>query len=72
MRQRYSDSECSSSDGGKIVGMVALNDLLNARTRNLEDERARERVLRIRMPFGRQAKERKIALTEKSGFRNGR
>jgi CBS domain-containing protein len=56
---------------GKIVGMVALNDLLHARTRNLEDERARERVLRIRMPFGRQAKERKIALTEESGFRNG-
>ncbi|WP_158750439.1 CBS domain-containing protein [Acidobacterium sp. S8] len=56
---------------GKIVGMVALNDLLHARTKNLEDERARERVLRIRMPFGRQAKERKIALTEESGFRNG-
>jgi chloride channel protein, CIC family len=38
---------------GKIVGMVALNDLLHARTKNLEDERARERVLRIRMPFER-------------------
>ena len=56
---------------GKIVGMVALNDLLHARTRNLEDERARERVLRIRMPFGRQTKERKITLTEESDFRNG-
>jgi CIC family chloride channel protein len=56
---------------GKIVGMVALNDLLHARARNLEDERARERVLRIRMPFGRQAKERKITLTEESDFRNG-
>jgi chloride channel protein, CIC family len=56
---------------GKIVGMVALNDLLHARARNLEDERARERVLRIRMPFGRQAKERKIPLTEESDFRNG-
>ena len=59
------------SGDGKIVGMVALNDLLHARTRNLEDERARERVLRIRMPFGRQAKERKITLTKGSDFRNG-
>ena len=56
---------------GKIVGMVALNDLLHARTRNLEDERTRERVLRIRMPFGRLAKERKITLTEGSDFLNG-
>lgn len=38
---------------GSIVGMVSLNDLLRARTRNLDEERARERVLRIRMPFGR-------------------
>jgi CBS domain-containing protein len=56
---------------GKIVGMVALNDLLHARTRNLEDERARERVLRIRMPFGRDAKERRIPLTEDANFTNG-
>jgi CBS domain containing-hemolysin-like protein len=56
---------------GQIVGMVALNDLLRARTKNLEDERARERVLRIRMPFGRQEEERTIALTEGSDFRNG-
>ena len=56
---------------GKIVGMVALNDLLHARTRNLEDERARERVLRIRMPFGRQTEERKIPLTEGTDFPNG-
>jgi hypothetical protein len=32
--------------------MVALSDLLHANTRNLEDEHSRERVLRIRMPFG--------------------
>jgi CBS domain-containing protein len=37
----------------KLVGMVSVNDLLSARIQNLEDERARERVLRIRMPFGR-------------------
>jgi CBS domain-containing protein len=51
---------------GKIVGMVALSDLLHARTRNLEDERARERVLRIRMPFGGHTKESKITLTDGS------
>jgi CBS-domain-containing membrane protein len=56
---------------GKIVGMVALNDLLHARVKNLEDERARERVLRIRMPFGGQMAERKIRLTEGADFPNG-
>jgi len=40
----------------RLVGMISLNDLLRARTQNLEDERDRERVLRIRMPSGRQAK----------------
>jgi CBS domain-containing protein len=55
-------------DDQRLVGMVSLNDLLRARTRNLEDERARERVLRIRMPFGRQLKSRKIPLTEGSDF----
>jgi H+/Cl- antiporter ClcA len=39
----------------KLVGMISLNDLLGARIQNLEDERARERVLRIRMPSRRQA-----------------
>ncbi|MGA9244402.1 MAG: chloride channel protein [Silvibacterium sp.] len=53
----------------QLVGMVSLNDLLRARMRNLEDERARERVLRIRMPFGRQSESRKVALTEGSDFR---
>ena len=58
-----------SQDGdGKIVGMVSLNDLLHARSRNLEDERARERVLRIRMPFGRRAEESQTKLTEGSDF----
>ncbi|MDR3698937.1 MAG: chloride channel protein [Candidatus Sulfopaludibacter sp.] len=37
--------------GGKLVGMVALHDLLHARTRALEDEGLRERVLRIHLPF---------------------
>jgi chloride channel protein, CIC family len=35
----------------KLMGMVSLNDLLRARTRSLEEERHRERVLRIRFPF---------------------
>ena len=35
----------------KLVGMVALSDLLRARTRSLEEERSRERVLRIRNVF---------------------
>jgi CBS domain-containing protein len=34
----------------RLVGMISLNDLLRARIQNLEEERARERVLRIRMP----------------------
>jgi chloride channel protein, CIC family len=38
----------------RLVGMISLNDLLGARIQNLEDERARERVLRIRMPSIRQ------------------
>lgn len=35
----------------KLVGMVSLEDLLQARTRSLSEERDRERVLRIRLPF---------------------
>jgi CBS domain-containing protein len=58
------------SGNGKIMGMVSLKDLLHARTRNLEDERARERVLRIRTPFGRQREEQKVALTEDADFPN--
>jgi chloride channel protein, CIC family len=42
--------------GSRLVGMISLNDLLGARIQNLDDERARERVLRIRMPSVRPAK----------------
>jgi chloride channel protein, CIC family len=38
----------------KVVGMVSLEDLLQARTRDLQEERKRERVLRVRLPFGYQ------------------
>ncbi|HVN06167.1 MAG TPA: chloride channel protein, partial [Bryobacteraceae bacterium] len=37
----------------KLAGMVALSDLLRARTRNLEEERHRERVLRVHLPIGK-------------------
>ena len=56
------------SGTGKLMGMVALGDLLHARTRNLEDERARERVLRIRMPFGQKREEEKVSLTRETDF----
>jgi CBS domain-containing protein len=36
----------------RLAGMISLDDLLRARTRTLEEERRRERVLRIRLPFG--------------------
>jgi CBS domain-containing protein len=36
-------------DATKLAGMVALGDLLKARTRTLDAERRRERVLRTRM-----------------------
>jgi CIC family chloride channel protein len=37
-------------DERKLVGVIGLKDLLSARTRNLAEERDRERVLRIRLP----------------------
>ena len=38
-------------DSRTLAGMVSLNDLLRARSRSLEEERRRERVLRMRLPF---------------------
>jgi CIC family chloride channel protein len=35
----------------KLAGIVSLEDLLQARVRHLEEERRRERVLRVRLPF---------------------
>ena len=40
-------------DAGTLVGMISLQDLLLARVRNLHEERDRERVLEIRLPFGK-------------------
>jgi CBS domain-containing protein len=39
-------------EDGRLAGMVSLSDLLMARVRNLQEERTRERVLRLRLPFG--------------------
>lgn len=39
----------------KLVGIISLTDLLQARTRMLEEEHRRERVLRLRLPFGAKA-----------------
>ncbi len=39
------------SENGELVGMVSLHDLLLARVRNLNEERHRERVLELRLPF---------------------
>ncbi|HLZ56020.1 MAG TPA: chloride channel protein, partial [Ktedonosporobacter sp.] len=33
----------------RLIGMISLNDLLKARVRSLEEERRRERVLRLRL-----------------------
>jgi CIC family chloride channel protein len=38
-------------DARTLAGMVSLTDLLRARTRTLEEERRRERVLRLHLPF---------------------
>jgi CIC family chloride channel protein len=37
----------------RLAGMISLDDLLRARSRSLEEERHRERVLRLHLPFGR-------------------
>ena len=42
----------------RLLGMISLNDLLRARSRNLEEERARERVLRLRIPIRRHKSEK--------------
>ncbi|MFL6353227.1 MAG: chloride channel protein [Bryobacteraceae bacterium] len=58
------------SDGEKrLVGMISLDDLLGARSRNLEEERSRERVLRLRMPLRRQSKSEKLIVPEESNLK---
>jgi len=38
------------ADSHRLLGLISLNDLLHARVRALDEERKRERVLRIRFP----------------------
>ena len=40
------------NDERHAIGTVSLTDLLQARTRDLEEERRRERLLHLRLPFG--------------------
>ena len=40
--------------------MISLHDLLIARVRNLNEERQRERVLRLRLPLGKQRAQRRV------------
>jgi CBS domain-containing protein len=44
------------SDTGQLAGMISLHDLLMARVRNLSEERHRERILQLRLPFGNRAR----------------
>jgi CIC family chloride channel protein len=45
---------------GKFLGLISLDDLLKARARHLEEERRRERTLKLRffLPGGRMAEEK--------------
>jgi len=45
-----------SPNSRRLVGMISLSGLLRARAQNLEEERTRDRVLRIRFPFVRGTK----------------
>lgn len=47
----------------RLVGMVSLTDLLQARTRNLEAERRRERVLGLRVLFPSRARDTSALLS---------
>ena len=46
----------------QFLGLISLDDLLKARTRHLEEERRRERTLKLRffLPGGRMTKEKDI------------
>ena len=54
----------------RLLGLVSLNDLLKARTRNLEEERRRERVLRFQF-WARPGDQRPHSLRNSSTNRSG-
>jgi chloride channel protein, CIC family len=45
----------------KFLGLISLDDLLKGRSRHLEEERRRERVLRVEGLFGGEVEEEKVA-----------
>jgi chloride channel protein, CIC family len=51
-------------NSGKFLGLVSLDDLLKARARHLEEERRRERTLRLRylLPGRRNEKEQTLPI----------
>ncbi|MCC7498475.1 MAG: chloride channel protein [Bryobacterales bacterium] len=49
----YSRFPVVEYESGTLVGMISLRDLLMAESRSLAEERKRERVLKLRLPFGR-------------------
>jgi hypothetical protein len=57
---------------GKFLGLISLDDLLKARARHLEEERRRERTLKLRffLPSGRLAEEKDISANPKGLLRN--
>ena len=50
---------------GKFLGLVSWDDLLKARARHLEEERRRERILKLRflLPAGKVSQETETPLT---------
>ncbi|MBV9690713.1 MAG: chloride channel protein [Ktedonobacteraceae bacterium] len=46
----------------KLVGMISLRDLLKGHARNLEEERHRERVLRLRLLFPQRSRKKELVL----------
>ena len=55
-------------DSRKVVGIVSLADLLQARARDLEQEHRRQRVLKLSLPFvGRSA----FILACRAGIKTG-
>jgi CBS-domain-containing membrane protein len=56
-------------DETRLLGMVSLDDLLRARGRNLEEERTRERLIRLRMPLGRGSNSENITVPDDPNLR---
>jgi CBS domain-containing protein len=53
-----------ADDERRLLGMVSLDDLLRARSRNLEEERTRERTLRLRLPLSGRSEAGKLAIPD--------